>query len=303
MPYTTELPQDDQARLVPAVDDREEVPDFDITPAAASKSAELTVDSKIDLAVMPRLFGTLQTIGGIGEMTAASLYISGSGGVGAVLGGGLMLAHGADGAATGIKQLWTGKQQETVTQQMLEPVVGKNIAAISDLALSFCSGGAHIVITSQRNLLMFGKPTTPYLFRVVKELKDKVDDLHFSPEQMPRVSLDQVRAMKGKHKLMYVVTKDGELLMTTNRFAKPMVTASGMKVSYVAHPAIAGTSVPVASAGQIFVRHGKIVKIDNCSGHFRPYGDELKKITEHVFERHGFQEAVGKFTYFGLEKG
>lgn len=251
----------------------------------------------VDPSVRNRLLGALQTVGGIGEMTVASVYIAETGGMGSVLGGGVLLAHGADGTATGAKQLWTGKQQETLTQQMLEPVVGKKVAAISDAALSLCSGGAHIAITRQCNLLMFGTPTKPYLFRTTK-----TDDLRLSPAQIDKFSLDQVRAMKGKETLMYVVTKDGELLLTKEKFAQPLIV-DGKTLTRVHHPEIAGKSIPVASAGEVSVLDGKIIKIDNFSGRFRPYGEKLKEITEHAFNRHGFQEAIGKFGYFGADKG
>jgi len=240
-------------------------------------------------SIKNRAFGALQAIGGTSEIVVGVVYTGSTGGVGAILGGGLLVAHGVDGLATGTKQVLTGQQQETVTQQTLEPIVGRNLAAISDVAISLCSGGAVTAITRSRNLLLFGMPTKPFLFRALQ-----TEDLRFFPEQIPRVSLEQIRTMPGEKELIYVITKEGELLISQARFIKPM-TVGDRTLTYVAHPEIAGISKPVVSAGEIIVHNGQITEINNLSGHFKPVVEGLKDMTEHAFNRHGFSEASGKF--------
>lgn len=83
------------------------------------------------------------------------------------------------------------------------------------------------------------------------------------------------------------------------------------KLIALAHPEIAHLD-EVVSAGDFYVKNGKIIKpkpvpegtslrqwpkqgINSHSGHYRPRELQQKKIVEHVFLRHGFEEAEGCF--------
>jgi hypothetical protein len=79
-------------------------------------------------------------------------------------------------------------------------------------------------------------------------------------------------------KLMYAISRTGQLIVGTR--AKSPSNPSGMP-----HPTLIGGKNPtVKAAGMIEVLRGKILRIDNASGHFKPDARSLK-ISQEAFEK------------------
>ena len=87
---------------------------------------------------------------------------------------------------------------------------------------------------------------------------------------------DNTNYVKDKHfngKFMYVIDKDGNIII-----------GDGNK-DYYPHPTLIGGENPqVQSAGMVEIRGGKIYKIDNASGHFKPGAGSLD-ISQEFFEQ------------------
>ncbi|WP_443747246.1 hypothetical protein [Asticcacaulis solisilvae] len=111
----------------------------------------------------------------------------------------------------------------------------------------------------------------PYLFA-----NQSPGDLPRSPEIIPT---NRLTAMEGR-KLIYVIKKDGTLLVARNRGATGHIDLADGK--------------PVLSAGQFRMRRGDIEYIDNDSGHYRPYGPSAGDIAEAAFRKLGY-DAEGKY--------
>lgn len=80
--------------------------------------------------------------------------------------------------------------------------------------------------------------------------------------------------MNGQY--MYAINKEGQIIIGTR--AKQLIG------NHVPHPTLIGGENPVVKgAGIIEIRGGKIYKIDNASGHFKPDTNSLKNV-EKAFE-------------------
>ena len=72
---------------------------------------------------------------------------------------------------------------------------------------------------------------------------------------------------------MYVIDKDGNIII------------GDRNKDYYPHPTLIGGENPqVQSAGMVEIRGGKIYKIDNASGHFKPGAGSLD-ISQEFFEQ------------------
>ena len=89
---------------------------WNATSDAAEKAYDIGKKLNEDYAIVPRALGTLQAAGGLGEMGLGAVGLAAPTGVTQVLGGAAVL-HGADNTSTGLRQAWTGKYQNTLTQQ------------------------------------------------------------------------------------------------------------------------------------------------------------------------------------------
>lgn len=66
--------------------------------------------------VVPRALGGLQAVGGAGEMVLGAAGLAAPTGVTQVAGG-IAVVHGADNVGTGLRQVWTGNYENTLTHQ------------------------------------------------------------------------------------------------------------------------------------------------------------------------------------------
>jgi RHS repeat-associated protein len=67
----------------------------------------------------PEFWGVLQVVGGTAEVGLGAGAVATPTGVGQLVGG-LAIAHGLDTAWTGVKQIWTGERQRTITSRQIE---------------------------------------------------------------------------------------------------------------------------------------------------------------------------------------
>jgi YD repeat-containing protein len=97
------------------------------------------------------------------------------------------------------------------------------------------------------------------------------------PEDVPRmpnvIPNDRLLTMSRKN-LAYVVKEDGTLVVGRNN-------------QFQGHIDLAGGD-PVLAAGELRIHQGKIIYIDNYSGHYRPSGIEAQRAAENAFLRIGF---------------
>lgn len=107
---------------------------------------------------------------------------------------------------------------------------------------------------------------------------------------IPKLFPDDIAKINRKTALGYVITEDKELFISKCRvvFTKPHY------VFDFGHLALANVK-PVYSAGDIVVRKGKIIAIDNRSGHYQPFGNHLDVLVPKVFARNGYDITPGIF--------
>lgn len=105
------------------------------------------------------------------------------------------------------------------------------------------------------------------------------------------VSLLEIRSQKNAEYL-YVIDRNGKLVIA-DRDLRMSIIVDGAESYGATHTDILGNE-PVTGAGYVYVKNGKISGIQSSSIY---EVDELhnKKPTEHVFIRHGYKEAKGKF--------
>ncbi len=96
---------------------------------------------------------------------------------------------------------------------------------------------------------------------------------------------DEVRQQDEFNKYIYIINHQGDLLISGDKFYE----SSHLNLS---------NNQPVMTAGEIGIKDSQITYINTNSGHYRPQGDHLQTLTERVFQRHGFDEAKGKFDGF-----
>lgn len=89
---------------------------WNATSDAAGKAYDFGKQLNEDYAIVPRALGGLQAAGGVGEMSLGALGLAAPTGITQVAGG-VAVVHGADNAGTGLRQLWSGQYQDTLTKQ------------------------------------------------------------------------------------------------------------------------------------------------------------------------------------------
>lgn len=108
------------------------------------------------------------------------------------------------------------------------------------------------------------------------------------PERAQQLDLSQ-----GRHRLIYVVTEQGELRYSPDR-GGPMFMFSGiLNPNFVRHSDLAGGG-RVYAAGEAVVENGKLVQLDNNSGHYLTYGDSAAYWALKAF---GEQVDIGEARY------
>jgi hypothetical protein len=102
------------------------------------------------------------------------------------------------------------------------------------------------------------------------------------------------RNIPANGEFMYVITAKGELRIAPFILEEPTILPSGRENIWLRHPELAGLE-PVVSAGHVTTKNGRIVSIDNLSGHYHPTGDHLPSLTERVFEKNKFEGVKGTY--------
>ncbi|MFJ7215016.1 SpvB/TcaC N-terminal domain-containing protein [Amycolatopsis sp. NPDC098790] len=94
------------------------------------------------LSTWNRVMGGLKVVGGFSEATAGAAFggLTSWTGVGAVAGA-VVFAHGADTAATGLRQVWSGEHESTLTSQAIQATTGLSQETV-DRAEAVVSMGA-----------------------------------------------------------------------------------------------------------------------------------------------------------------
>jgi filamentous hemagglutinin len=82
----------------------------------------------------------------------------------------------------------------------------------------------------------------------------------------------------------YVVTEAGKLV----------VGRTDSQIVGGGHIDLAGGK-PVQAAGEVLIVKGKVLKVNNASGHYRPRGVSARVAAEKAFRDAGF-DATGKYT-------
>lgn len=99
---------------------------------------------------------------------------------------------------------------------------------------------------------------------------------------IPKLSPKDITKIKSRT-LLYAITADGELFISKDRILKGTLDRSAYpnlahlfdnknKSIPITHAELAGLQ-PIYSSGQLIVKKGKMIKIDNMSGHYKPYPD------------------------------
>lgn len=104
-----------------------------------------------------------------------------------------------------------------------------------------------------------------------------------------KLSLQQIRGKEIGHfpmsgRLIYVVTEDNQLIISGRLSLR----------EFVFHPWLVDGR-PVRAAGEVEIANGTIVRINDCSGHYKPSCVDLRSLVEQAFIDVGFTEARGKF--------
>jgi hypothetical protein len=127
------------------------------------------------------------------------------------------------------------------------------------------------------------------------------DDIPVKKPEIKYYSLNDVRNIEGTKALLYVYTQERGLLLADISAVKSIVRPArphngNMPLidNYILHHDLAELN-PVYASGNVLVTKGKIKKIDNESGHYRPQGDHLRVTVENAFSKAGYGEVKGKF--------
>ena len=135
------------------------------------------------------------------------------------------------------------------------------------------------------------------------------DDIPSTKADIKYYSLDDVKNIKGHKALMFAFTADRELLISDIYAAKPVIRPARSYNGgeplidiHILHHDLAQLK-PVYAVGDILAKDGKIVEINNSSGHYLPQGEHLAQTIENAFIKNGFKEAKGKFHDMAEELG
>ncbi|MDF3055358.1 MAG: hypothetical protein K0Q74_1265 [Gammaproteobacteria bacterium] len=139
------------------------------------------------------------------------------------------------------------------------------------------------------NVRKFGTPFNPPRFQYL----EKHDFSNLPP--IKHLSRSEIRKQHMDGELLYVVKPNGQLLLGDRDYIQ------ALGCDFWGHPELAWPD-PIIAAGEVVFSGGKIIKINNMSGHFRPSGPKLKSYVETVFEKNGYSEAPGLFEYIPKSK-
>ena len=162
---------------------------------------------------------------------------------------------------------------------------------------------ASLVFRRANNKFKYGIPERPPIFlnRGMHEIEPRgIPVIRISPKQIGSFSYDEILGTYyanhpaiNKNKVMFVITHEGELIISpTHQFMDNARTVVGKNV----HSELAGVVFGdqpgghgCLVSGEIILREGIPVRIDNVSGHYKPRGLHLGDMTEHFFKKNGIK--------------
>jgi hypothetical protein len=114
--------------------------------------------------VTTRAFGALQAGGGLVEgVVGSGVAVVGLGtsefgiGIPVAAGGGLIIAHGADQISTGLRTVWNGRPNDTLTSQGLQAMgMSPTAANVTDagLGIAFTAGGSSVINSGRATMIL-----------------------------------------------------------------------------------------------------------------------------------------------------
>lgn len=166
--------------------------------------------------------------------------------------------------------------------ELAKSPISAKIESASEMMTSILVPGCFIKgVKMIKNLHELGTVNPPKFHNV------RNDKPRLTPKSL---SIDEVRRLKLEG-LFYVYTEDKKLLICRYEHA-----VSPSKILDVYHSELAQLK-PVYAAGELMIKDGKIVNINNLSGHYLPGGKDLKKLTEKALIKNGYPEAAGKMRH------
>lgn len=176
--------------------------------------------------------------------------------------------------------------------------IDQQVETISHTISSFYLPGAMIRgFQTIRNLERFGISNPPLFHTHIEH------ELVMPYDGFRKYNAVYIRNVKEWEIMQYVVTKDNHLVITPTTAMQPFNRTPNSKgiewiTDQIFHSDMAQLK-PVYAAGDIVVRDGKIIKIDNKSGHYHPGGEHMGDLIEKVFADNGFPESIGKYSDTG----
>ena len=116
----------------------------------------------------------------------------------------------------------------------------------------------------------------------------------FSPPSSPIkiLSTEEIRKLPGRCNCIYVIMGNGDIRIALHRLEEERWTGRNV----LTHEELA-MGEPVKGAGTAIFNNGILEYIDEESGHYHPYGEHLRPLSEDCLIEIGFPEATGKFQY------
>jgi len=140
-------------------------------------TAQPTVEGLIWVGEHPRVAGTIRATGGAIEVGVGGVYIYGTGGGGALLGGGLLVGNGADNFQAGLRSIISGENK----QALVEYGINKGVEAAGGPqwvgTILYCGTQVGTPILATR-LTQLGRTTT-VLDDLVRQSGVSLDDAAF----------------------------------------------------------------------------------------------------------------------------
>lgn len=172
------------------------------------------------------------------------------------------------------------------------------LAKVSELSFDVLIPGT--VIKSMKQLNNYSKFRTlnkPSKF----ETTVATDLSNLKSSEINTLFINDIRKINSG-KLMYVYTEDQKLIMCHPDHHSLIKRNKGTKEIFtfdIKHPELADLK-KIHAAGEIIIENGRIISIDNNSGHFVPRNINSKFI-EKVFRDNGYLEASGKYSEIPLK--
>lgn len=173
------------------------------------------------------------------------------------------------------------------------------VEVISEIVTSIYLPGSIIrEVKAVGNLHNFGIVNPPKFHN-----RGMLDELPLEIPAIKQYSVSDIRSVSGYYKtFLYVFTTDGQLIITPPNSTKPFIRTAKLAgkdwITMDLYHADLAKMKPVYAAGELLVKDGKIIRVNNASGHYIPNGEHLKILIENAFSKHGYSEVVGTYKEF-----